>query len=83
MSDVADATRAVVDALDEALRKHDEAEHDGEPCWDERVNVLAFIAHSVGLGFDTNRELALFAQAFNARLLDYRAIHTEHCDRHD
>lgn len=78
MSALSDATLAAVEVLDEVLRKHDEEEHDGEACWDERVNVVAFIAHQLGLRFETNKELAVFAQAFNARLRDYQAIHAEH-----
>lgn len=39
----------------EAIRIHESIGHRPETvCWDERVNVLAFIAHSLGIGNDVS-----------------------------
>ena len=40
---------AVRDAVLAALFEHERDRHGGEPCWGQRVSVVAYLAHSLGL----------------------------------
>lgn len=41
--------RAIADDVWTFVRKHEQEAHDGEPCASNRVSVVAFVAHVVGL----------------------------------
>jgi hypothetical protein len=45
MRDLADQITAIV-------RSHEVEVHDGQPCWLERANVLAYIGHTLGMSAD-------------------------------
>ena len=41
--------RRIADAVWELVREHEEDAHDGEPCWEERLGMLAYIGHAIGV----------------------------------
>ena len=58
--------RRIADAVLVLLREHEEDAHDGEPCWEQRIGMLAYLAHSMGV-----RALPETVLAFGAMLADY------------
>lgn len=64
-------TREFCDRVNEWMAEHDERVHGGEPCHDERGNILAYVCHRMGYSRETL--LVMFD-----RLKDYDAIHAEH-----
>ena len=68
-------SRRIADEAIAVLRLHDQAEHDGEVCSDERTNMLAYIAHRIGM---VPSEEAVRDVLERAR--DYQAIHDEYHD---
>jgi hypothetical protein len=57
-----------------ALAAHERDQHGGETCDTERVNLLAWLAHCLGLDLADDARL----EEFRRRLGDYDAIHREH-----
>jgi hypothetical protein len=41
--------RRIADATWALVAEHEEDAHDGEPCWEERIGMLAYVAHSIGV----------------------------------
>lgn len=62
---------ALVGACEDFLRPHEQEEHDGEICYVERANLLAFLAHRLGVRDRTSVELMI------ERLIEYEQMHVE------
>lgn len=59
------------------LGQHEADHHGGEPCFDERGNLLAYIAHRIGGGNQPTINVML------DRLLDYQEYHDHGHNGHD
>ena len=53
------AMEAVRDQLNAVIIDHEDREHGGEPCYDERFNAVAFLAHCLGA---TRQDLIVMEQ---------------------
>ncbi len=51
-TDLEKAMQGVRDEVLRIIREHEAVAHAGNPCWLERCNTLAFLAHSLGVGVD-------------------------------
>jgi hypothetical protein len=60
--------RRIADAVWVLVAEHEEDAHDGEPCWEERLGMLAYIGHSIGV-----RATPEAALMFAELLADYEA----------
>ena len=69
--DLHEYLKGVGDEVNRWMEHHDEVFHGGDPCQDERANVLAYLCHRMGYNRETI-ELMLH------RILDYQAMHQEH-----
>lgn len=54
------------------MKLHEEDDHGGLPCWDERMNFISFICHRVGIKSDQ-------ASFIVDRLREYELRHDENC----
>jgi hypothetical protein len=71
---VAETTKRILAVRDELVaisEAHEEAHHDGQPCLANRVDLVAFLAHSLGM---TLPHLELVA----VNLLEYEVRHDAH-----
>lgn len=60
----------------ELIREHEQRQHGGERCLSETINLLAYLAHAVGVVVDDSSEENV--KAFICRVRDYGAVHKEH-----
>ncbi len=60
----------------ELLQDHERRQHDGERCPRETFNLLAFLAHKIGVQDFGDTEEAIREWAMHVR--DYQAVHEEH-----
>ena len=68
--------REFADRVNEWMQHHDRVVHNGEPCHDERANILAYLAHRMGYSRDT---FVIMLE----RVRDYEGLHAEHNHDHD
>lgn len=47
-----------------SIAAHENTEHQGEACWDERYNLLAFLAHALGITVSQLSKIEPFLQAY-------------------
>lgn len=66
-----EASRRAIQILEQALREHELAAHDGGFCVSERANTVAHLAHRLGV----NDELTL--EIFAEQLLYYEVRHQQ------
>lgn len=66
------AAAVISDSVLMFMRLHEEQDHGGLPCWDERCNVIAFLCHRTGIKSD---QVAFIAE----RLKEYELQHEENC----
>lgn len=71
------ARRLAADAV-ALVQDHERRHHDGERCEVETINVLAFIAHALGIHISPDAADDDAVRAFVARVRDYSANHEEH-----
>lgn len=80
MADMANATnetdfRTILNdvrgMLFNAMALHEKSEHNGQPCFNERVNSIAWLAHALGLTVDNLQQLGEL-------LSDYERTHHQH-----
>lgn len=68
--------RRLADEAIALVKEHEARCHDGERCPDETVNILAFLAHALGIHISDTSDEAV--REFAQRVADYGAIHAEH-----
>jgi hypothetical protein len=62
----------------EVTKQHEDESQGGAPCWPERCNVVAWIAHSLGVQSDEHLRFTVHA------IHDYRESHQErHAGGHE
>lgn len=59
------------------VQDHERRQHGGERCQTEAVNMLAWLAHKLGL-YVPSPVSDEWVRAFAERLTDYQAVHHEH-----
>lgn len=55
---------------------HEQADHKGVVCWDERINTLAWLAHRAGIKSEQAGRIV-------ERLRQWELQHEENCPSHD
>jgi len=51
LDELTDKMGILASALEGIMQVHEKEQHDGEYCWDERANIIAFLAHRLGVSF--------------------------------
>lgn len=74
---MAKEARRIADDLNAMLDQHEADDHGGDPCPYERANVLAYLAHRIGVR-DRNTVVT-----FIDRLATYEAEHRTRVGEHD
>lgn len=69
--------RKLADDAIELVKDHEAREHGGERCQTEPANLLAFIAHALGVHISPDAGEAAI-RMFVERVRDYNAVHEEH-----
>lgn len=68
--------RAVED-LNNVLAEHERRDHGGEPCMDERMNMVAWVAHRLGWAPRMAPHTVDDMLVLSARIEAYRKLHNE------
>lgn len=71
--------RLAVNELEALIAEHEQAEHGGEACLDERTGMVAFLAHVLGLRVEHLRQVGYALSRYQE---EHDRLHGEHEHRH-